>query len=185
MQHFRLATDNAIELYLRDPSFARAEDIVETLAHWPFMERTRHAGIFLAVFDVLQEKHGHHGNLRNTWGVRVGKWCIRKSCPESRPTWTDYFILTWLLTKDDRPGLARIAIRQLDRRGWHLPLSVGIGSDTNPVEPEWEFCAISARDRIMRECREHPGFRAAMLAEIKASPCKRHEDLEDFTGCAA
>jgi hypothetical protein len=175
MDQFRIDTNNAVELYLRDPTHPRAEFIMGTLQRWPRSAAVRHAGLFLACFDALQAKHGRDGGLRNTLRTLAAQW-VRKTCPEWKPTWSDYWLLYWTLTKD-RPDLARPAIRELHRRGWHLPFA--------PDHPAWAMAQQTTQGLIRLNYNQHPEFAAAIRAEIRNSPCQWHDEIGVDTSGAA
>lgn len=164
MDQFRVDTENAVEFYLRDPSNERAQELAATLARWPFWDAAQHGGTFLAIFDVCILKH----NVRRGLRVRFALWMIRRGCPEWKPTWGDYWLLSWKLTQADRPGIARQAIKQLHRRGWHLPYA-------DDDQPNWQMAQGCARRLIRQECQRNPKFRDAMLVEIAGTPCVSHD----------
>ena len=164
MEQFRIATDNAIEFYLRDPSTERARDLLRMCAQWPWGARASHTGLLTAVQDALVAKHGQEVNGAPKVIARIGHWLIRKGCPEWKPTWGDYWLMYWKLTRADRPGLARLAIKELHRRGWHLPIT-----------PEWGVAEMCALRLIVTECQINEDFRKAMRDEIARTPCGSHD----------
>ncbi len=166
MDQHQIATENAIELYLIDPTRPAALEVINTLARWPFIERARHVGRYLAAIEVLNEKHGL---LISGWRWRFGQWITRASVPESKPTWNDYWMLRFILSYKDRPDIAAPAIRELHMRAWHELEA--------RRSPEWGLSMDYALKLVQRACLEHPDFKTAMLAEIRNSPCRSHREL--------
>jgi hypothetical protein len=175
MDQHQIATQNAIELYLIDPTRAAALEVITTLARWPYMERAIHAGKFLAALEALTEKHGE---LISGWRWRFGRWITRATVPEFKPTWNDYWLLWWTLTHRDRPDLAGNAIWELHMRAWHE-------TDSGRRSPDWLLSQDYALKLVQRECREHPDFCKAMLAEIRNGPCRVHRELDFSVGAAS
>lgn len=178
MEQYRIATQNAFGLYLQDPTVERAREIVRSTTAWPLMERGRHVAMFMGMFDALAACHGDDF-MKLGLLARLGNWFVRRSCPAWRPGWNDYWMVYWQLVEGQHKHLARRAIRELHRRGFHLHPEAGrFRLESETIPPEWSMTQHTALWMLRSQVVQLPGFRAALDFEISGCPDEARHRLE-------